>query len=425
MWIGFSVSASIRIINGFHDLFPAVPEIPYGYRIDQFFTDKPWNAIGYTLMSFNMGMIGLTYFMPLNLSFSCWFFFWLTRGERMFASIAGWKSLYLNERASGAWLSIGLLALWVSRRHLIAFARHVFGLAQMNDSQEPMRYRSAVFMFFASFAILILFCYSAGMSIWAMLVFYVLYYFLAIAIARVRAELGPPYHEIIGINPRGMMVQMFGPRRLRGGNLTILTFLYPFNRCNRAHPMPCQIESLKIGERVGMDNRRLIQAIALATGVGAIATFWAYLRISYSYGVLGKLQGWIGHAGWESFNPLQSWLQYPQGTDLKAVTFMVGGFLFVFFLHAMRSRFLWWPLYPSGYVLSGASWGGMIYFWFPVMVSWLIKFVILQYGGLKLHRKAVFFFFGLILGDYIPRSIWSIVSLILKVYMPSSGAGWN
>ena len=425
MWIGFLVSASIRIINGFHDLFPAVPEIPYGYRIDQFFTDKPWNAIGYTLMSFNMGMIGLTYFMPLNLSFSCWFFFWLTRGERMFANIVGWKSLYLNERASGAWLSIGLLALWISRRHLIAFARHVLGVAQMNDSQEPMRYRSAVLMFLASFAVLILFCYLAGMSIWAILVFYLLYYFLAIAIARVRAELGPPYHEIIGINPRGMMVQMFGSRRLHGGNLTILTFLYPFNRCNRAHPMPCQIESLKIGERVGMDNRRLVQAIALATGLGAVVTFWAYLQISYSYGVLGKLQGWIGSAGWESFNPLKNWLQYPQGTDLKAVTFMVGGFLFVFFLHAMRSRFLWWPLYPSGYVLSGASWGGMIYFWFPVMVSWLIKFVILQYGGLKLHRKAVFFFFGLILGDYIPRSIWSIVSLILKVYMPSSGAGWN
>jgi len=425
MWIGFAVSASIRIMNGFHDLFPVIPQIPYTYRLDQFFTDKPWNAIGYTTMYFNLGIVGLTYFIPLNLSFSCWFFFWLTRGERVFASVVGWKSSYLNERASGAWLGIGLLALWLSRRHLTAFAKHVLGLTQMDDSQEPLRYRWAVLMFLASIAAITMFCYFAGMSVWAVLVFYVLYSFLAIAIARVRAGLGPPYHEVIGINPRGMMVQMFGSRRLHGANLTVLTFLYAFNRCNRAHPMPCQIESFKLGERANMNNRRLILAIALATGVGAVATFWSYLQISYNYGVLGELHGWIRHAGWESFNPLQRWLQYPQGTDVRAVTFIGGGFLFVFFLHAMRSRFLWWPLYPSGYVLSGARWGGMIYFWFPVMISWLIKSVILKYGGLKVHRKAVLFFFGLILGDFTFRSIWSIVSLIINIYMPSSGAGWN
>jgi len=218
---------------------------------------------------------------------------------------------------------------------------------------------------------------------------------------------------------------MFGSRSLHGNNLTIITFLYPFNRCNRAHPMPCQIEAFKMADRVGMNNRRLVLAIALATGVGALATFWSYLGFSYHYGVLGKLQGWIGRAGWESFNPLQSWLQHPTGTDSRALSFMGGGFLFVFLLQALRTRFLWWPLYPSGYVLSGGAWGGMVYFWFPVMVSWLIKLILLKYGGIKVHRKAVFFFLGLVLGDFSLRSIWSIVSLILNVYMPSSGAGWN
>ena len=422
MWVGFAVSASIRIINGFHDLFPVVPQIPSGYRIDQFFTAPPWNAIGYTLIFFNLAIVGLTYFMPLDLAFSCWLFFWLTRAERVFASVVGWKSLYLNERSSGAWIGIGLLALWVSRRHLIGFAKHVLELARTEDSLEPMRYRSATFLFFTSFAFLALFCYFAGMSVWAILVYFVLYYFFAIAIARVRAELGPPYHEVIGINPRGMMVEMFGARRLRGENLTIMTFFYAFNRCNRAHPMASQIESLNIGERVSRtENRKLLQAMALAIGVGAVAAFWAYLQTAYKYGTLTKCQGWVGHLGWESFNPLQSWLQYPQGTDVRAVTFMGGGFLFVFFLYAMRTRFLWWPLHPSGYVLSGASWGGMIYFWFPVMVSWLIKSIILMYGGLKAHRKGILFFFGLILGDYIPRSIWSIVGMILNVYMSSVG----
>jgi len=423
MWIGFFIVASMRVLNGLHDIFPIVPQIPYGFRLDPFFTDKPWNAMGYLWMSFNFAIVGLTYFMPLDLSFSCWFFFWLTRAERVFASIVGWKSLYLNERASGAWIGICLLALWAGRRHFAAFMKHVFGRAAMDDSQEPMRYRTALFLFLLSFAFMILFCYFAGMSLWAILIFFAFYYILAIALGRVRAELGPPYHELIDINPRKFMVDIFGPMRLRGNNLTVMTFLYGYNRCSRAHVMPVQIESLKIAERAGMNSNRLIQAIALAIGIGAVGTFWSYLQIAYKYGVSSKLRGWIAYSGWESFIPLQSWLQYPHGTNTGALAFMGGGFGFVLFLYIMRTRFLWWPLHASGYVLSGASWGGMIYFWFPVMVSWLIKLIILRHGGRGAYRRAIPLFLGFVLGDYIPRSILSIISLALNVYMPSSGSG--
>jgi len=422
MWIGFAISASIRITNGFHDLFPLVPQIPYAYGLGQLFTGKPWNAMGYMQMSFNLAVIGLTYLMPLDLSFSCWFFFWLSRAERILASTMGWRPLYLAERSSGAWIGIGLIAIWLSRRHLITFAKHLLGLARMDDSKEPLKYRNASLLFLISFIFLGGFCYFAGMSIWAILVFFALYYLLAIAIGKIRAELGPPYHSI-AVNPRAMMVQIFGARKLGGANLTILTFLYAFNRRNRAHPMPCEIESLKIAEQTGMGNRKLLVSIALAIGVGVVATFWSYLQIAYKYGTLTRCRGWVGHFGWESFSPLQQWLQYPQEANMRSTMFMGFGFIFVFFLHAMRIRFLWWPLHPSGYVLSGIAQEGMVFYWFPLMVSWLAKSIVLRYGGLKMHRKALPFFFGLILGDYMPRSILSIVSLIFNLYMPSSGAG--
>ena len=422
MWIGFSVSAIIRIVNGIHDIFPAMPGFPPNLRLDQYFLDRPWSAIGYTSMSFNLAIVGLTYFMPLELAFSTWFFFWLTRMEKVFADIIGWQNMHLNDRATGAWIGIALIALWGARRHLVTLIGNIFSRDAIEDDNEPVSYRTTLILTFLSVGLVFLFCYIAGMSLWVVIVFYAIFLAFALAIGRVRAELGPPYHEVIGINPRQMMVDIFGTRKLGGANLTILSFLYAFNRCNRSHPMPNQVESLRIGNRVRIPGRTLIISMGLAIAVGAFATLWAYLEGVYRYG-LDRCHGAIGHFGWETLNPLQSWLQHPRTTEGLGVFFMLVGMGFVFFLQLMRTYFLWWPLHASGYVLSGAAWGGLIYFWFPVMLSWLIKYLILKFAGWNTHRKMIPFFLGLVLGDYIPRSILSIVSFILNLYMPSSGAG--
>ena len=422
MWIGFSVSAIIRIVNGIHDIFPAMPGFPPNLRLDQYFLDRPWSAIGYTSMSFNLAIVGLTYFMPLDLAFSTWFFFWLTRMEKVFADTIGWQNMHLNDRATGAWIGIALIALWGARRHLVTLIGNIFIRDAIEDDNEPVSYRTTLILTFLSVGLVFLFCYIAGMSLWVVIVFYAIFLAFALAIGRVRAELGPPYHEVIGINPRQMMVDIFGTRKLGGANLTILSFLYAFNRCNRSHPMPNQVESLRIGNRVRIPGRTLIISMGLAIAVGAFATLWSYLEVVYRYG-LDRCHGAIGHFGWETLNPLQSWLQHPRTTEGLGVFFMLVGMGFVFFLQLMRTYFLWWPLHASGYVLSGAAWGGLIYFWFPVMLSWLIKYLILKFAGWNTHRKMIPFFLGLVLGDYIPRSILSIVSFILNLYMPSSGAG--
>ena len=426
LWIGFGIAALLRVMGGLHDLFPVIPTFPTSFRLDRYINERPWNAVGYVSMSFNLAIVGLTYFMPLDLAFSTWFFFWLTRAERVIASSLGLTNigkLYLNERASGAWVGIAVLTIWMGRRHFIRIFKHLLGIEQGDDINEPFSYRTTAILTVMSIVGVFVFCYLAGMSLWVIGVFYLLFVAFAIAIGRVRAELGPPYHEIIGINPRGMMVNMFGTRNLGASNLTIMTFLYAFNRCNRSHPMPNQVESLRIGDRGGIPGKTLLLCMALAIGIGAVATFWTYLQVGYQYGVLARCEGHVGHFGWESFNPLQSWLQYPKEVNYPAITFMSGGFLFVFLLHFLRTHLMWWTLHPSGYVLSGASWGGLIYFWFPVMVSWLIKFMILKFSGWQAYRRAIPFFLGLVLGDFVPRSVLSLISFVMNLYMPSSGAG--
>ena len=95
LWLGFGICATVELLNGLHFLYPFVPSVPlkipdFGAKI---FTTKPWSAIGWLPLFFYPWVIGLTFFVPLELSFSVWFFFLFTKFQLILGSIGGWKSL--------------------------------------------------------------------------------------------------------------------------------------------------------------------------------------------------------------------------------------------------------------------------------------------------------------------------------------------
>lgn len=421
MWIGFAASASIDILNGLHSFFPNVPYIHVKlHEVGHYFTEKPFSAIGWTQISFYPFIIGLTFFVPLDLSFSVWFFYLFGKAERIFGSIVGTQSMpsfpYFNEQAAGAWIGLGILALWGSRSHLLQVIKKIAHReANFEDSNEPISYRTAAFGITVGTIFLVFLLKKAGMGLWVILLYFAIYFAMSIGITRARAAIGPPVHEVIWIHPQGMMVDTFGTRKVGGANLTILSFLYAFNRCNRAHPMPNQLEALKIAEQKGMENKKLLKVLILSLAVSIIVSFWIYLDIMYKYGAAARCRGYIVGIGWESFNRLASWLNYPRDVNTSAISFMGIGLAFTFFITLMRQRFIWWPFHPAGYALGATAGGGVGYFWFPVLISWAIKTVILKHGGLKQYRKAVPFFLGLILGEYIVGCFWSLFGVIFQV----------
>jgi hypothetical protein len=79
----------------------------------------------------------------------------------------------------------------------------------------------------------------------------------------------------------------------------------------------------------------------------------------------------------------------------------------------MRVNFVWWPFHPAGYALALSY--AMEYFWLPIFIAWALKFLIIRYGGIGLHRRAIPFFLGLILGDYTMGALWAIVGPVLGI----------
>jgi len=421
MWIGFMVAGGIDIINGLNFLFPQIPQIPVGGReIGHYFTEKPWNAIGWTSLSFYPFVIGLTFFVPLDLSFSCWFFHLFAKAEQILASVLGIRAIpsapYINEQAAGAWLCLGIIAFWPARKHVIQVLRKAFSSKyELDDSHEPMRYRTALLGIVIGVTFLVFFCYQAKMTFLAISIFLLIYLVMAIGVARVRAEVGPPVHGMVFVNPRQIMVATMGTRRLGGANLTMLSFLYAFNRCNRAHPMPNQLEAFKIAERANIDSRKLLLTMLIAIAMGTLISFWAHLDILYRYGATSKAVGYIVGIGQESFNPLHGWLNNPRNVDYPAAGAIGFGAIFAFFLMFMRRRFVWWSLHPAGYALGLNTWGGIVYIWSAVFIGWLIKRTILKHGGLRAYRTAAPFFFGLILGEYVIACIWCLIGVVFNM----------
>jgi hypothetical protein len=419
MWAGFMASFLLTSLDGFHVLFPKVPMVQLSnYNIGAYFVTAPWNAIGITYTSFYPFAIGLAYFMPLDLSFSCWSFFVLSRIFCVAGSAFGYASQgggfpYFPNQAVGAWLGLGAMLIFEGRRYWANIVVSAYKGKKANDPAEAIRYRFALIGLIVGIALLGGFAALIGMSWLAAVGFFGLVFLLAFVITRVRAEFGAP-HEIYWVNPGQVLVDSFGTHSIGRQSLTLLSVLYWFNRCYRNHPMPNQLEAFKMMDgRKNVRFRGVIGAMCLAAFVSLLAVYWANLHITYAAGGLSQARGFKWWAGTESYNRLQTWLLQPGGTGVMETHYMIGGFLFVLILSILRLNIDFWPFHPAGYALAVSF--AMDYFWVPMMIAWFAKLLILRYGGAKLYRSAVPFFLGLILGDYVAGSLWALAGSIMGV----------
>jgi len=411
MWIGFAIAGGIDLINGLHYLFPILPQIPMRqYEIGRYFTTKPWNSIGWTPMFVLPFAVGLGFLMPLEMSFSLWFFYLFWKGERILGNALGLQYLpgfpYDGPQAIGAFLALVLLALWAGRRHLIFVLRSLVK-RQPEANDEHMSYRTAVLGLVGGIIFLAFFSRQGGMALLTAFLYLSIYYLLAMSIARIRAEVGTPVHEMFSATPHHFLTHVVGTRRLQAGSLTMMALYWSINRGYRAHPMPHTLEAFKLSEQAKMPGGRIVIAMMLAVFFGALSAFWAYLDVSYRHGAR------VGY-GSGAYNYLWHWLHYPTLTDYRAVSFMGVGFAFTSLLWMLRMRFPLWSLHPAGYAIASSTWT-FGWLWFSVFISWTAKTLILKHGGIGAYRRAVPLFLGLILGDYLVGGGWAILRLLTGV----------
>lgn len=427
-WLGFAIAGSITMMAALNYLYPNIPclsitRINIGGRISA----EPWQAMGKTMMGFYLWAIGIAYLMPLDLSFSCWLFYWLIKLELVTCHLAGILDLrspgtgfdnsypYLNSQSYGAYLGFFALSMWSGRKFFGRVLRTALrGTREVDESNEPVSYRTSVVGFILGSAFLAAFASRIGISVPVIVIFFMLYFVFAVICSRIRAELGFPIHDAHMMSPQYPILTAAGTQHLGRQDLVGLSMLWWFNRTYASHPSPHQIESMKIAERSQSPAGQMFKAVLVA-GIAALPIgFWMLLHIYFIRG--GATSNMNIHAlnfGRDFSNELADRMLNNYPTNTTSIGFVLLGLIGSLAMGWARTQYVGFPLHPLAYAI-GNSWG-VAQLWMPLMIGSVAKFVMLRFGGLQTYRKSLPFFFGLILGEITIGSLWTLIGIYLDI----------
>ncbi|MFH1708265.1 MAG: DUF6785 family protein [Planctomycetota bacterium] len=426
-------------------------------------------VIGFTFL-INLDVAFSLFFFHLIGVFETGFLNYRAIGTSSGADAYSESHAFVSHQAMGGVIALVLVGLWIARGHIIAVVRKAFGLvSDADDSAEPMRYRSAVFGFLLAGGFCSLWLVKAGMSPWAAVVFLGLAFILYLGVTRVVCEGGILFVQACMI-PQTFMLRSFGAPALGATNLVVMGLSFMWMADFTSVFMPNVANSMRIADATGPGRKRWLFPVVLAVAFLVCVISGALIfDISYKLPKRGGDYGWYfgegGHVTWAmdyAVSPIDELNRMERHDDTVSqwyamaasrwpfdpspaaeggsraftggekaeytsdimippnmkydvqqgrMAFTIGGFLFMAFLMLMRNTFVWWPLHPIGFPFASAPSTRRI--WFSVFIGWLIKLLIIKYGGVKLFNRVKPAFVGLIIGSVIGVGIYYGLDMVL------------
>ena len=417
--LGVAIPAVVESLNVIHGIYPSVPGVQLNvYNLVRLMPTPPWNALNPLFMSWAPMGIGLAFLMPLDLLFSCWVFYLLRKAFEMEWVVFGWGAgggafPYIREVTYGAFAGAFVILLRGSHRYLARVIRRALGLArEPDDTQEPMSYRAALVGLIVSAPLLVGFAIAAGMTPSLAVVYFTIYLLATVVMTRIYAQVGTSLLEFYFFNTEAAIATFAGSKSLSMADKTLFAQFFWFNRCYRQHPMGHQIEAMRFAGLTRVGLRPITLILAVATIIGVIVGLMTTLNIYYSHGAgTAKVLGWQMGVAWETYGRASAWMDAPQSPQPSALTAAGISFVLALGIAGLRNAFLGFPLHPLGYVLAVSY--AMEYIWSIFLVVWMVKALIVRYGGLRAYWRAVPFFVGLVIGDACTVIFWGLAATAL------------
>jgi hypothetical protein len=420
-WIGFGIPFFMVMWNVATYFTPAFPPIPRDLS-DPIRIDREFPAINTNI---NWAIIGLTYFVNLDVSFSLWFFTLLTMVQEGLFNRFGYtianRDVYTLGHPAIGWQSFGAMIvlvgsmLWMARGHLgTIWRKAIHDDPDIDDSDELMSYRMIIVGGALSLLYIAFWMWRAGMNIPTVTLFILATLILYTGITRIIMEGGLLFSRapLVG---QTFVGNALGPFATAQSNIA-MGLSYGWHHELKGFFMVAAANSAKLSDHIRLSRRSLTFYIMLSALVALVVSMAFALYMGYSFGAY-NYGGWIFGAGsqvpyTESLRKIA--LKAPDWTRLGH---LAGGAGAMSALTLMRYRFPWWPLHPIGMPVGICSYPMTIII-FSVFVSWLAKWAIMRSGGIGLYQRAQPFFIGLVLGYFTAIGLSFFIDM---VWFPGQG----
>lgn len=413
MWIGFLIPFLIYSLKGLSILFPVIP-CPVLSR-----TFPIFNRTFAIRLNLFFEVIGLAYFMPLDVLLSVWLFAFLFVLETGFLRRIGFSIgpvLPFSDPAGqevafqslGALIILSLMSLWVGRNHLKNVFFNAIGKRNENEN-EILPYSASFWGFIISFLISIWWINKTGLKIIPSIFFIIAVILIFLGITRIIAQTGLAYYRA-PVTPASFTLYTFGSEYIGYNGAGALGMTFSWATDIRTMVMTSTANGLKLSTEFKINTIKLFWAIIGSIIITLITSSWATLFLGYKYGGI-NLYSWqfSGLANF-SMNWVKDIIKYPVQFGKAQFGFLfIGGFL-MFLLIIARNYFIWWPISPVGLAIGLSH--PVYHTWFSVFIAWVIKAFIMKYGGAEVYNKSKHFFLGLILGSFVTAGIWIIIAFL-------------
>ncbi len=426
-WAGITVPFIVYGVNGLHQSYPAIPEIPLvAENLQANLAGPPWNTLMPVSIFCSFAAIGFAYLLPTDLLFSLWFFFLLTRLGDVVGALYNWDMPampsypcreYWGYQAAGAYSALAFSFLYAGR--------HVLGQAvwdglrfrkNAEDAEELVPRRAAVWGIILSFAGILAWSVWAGISAWLAAALWAIYLFVtALVLSRSVSQAGLLMTET-SFRPGDIAALLvpktaWGPASLSGVSLLNAVFF----RDMRGLFLALFMDTQQMAGSVGMRRRGLLLPLALGLPIAFVVGTATHLHLAYTHGA-NSLYGYgVQNAGW-AYDGAAADIRHAAPPFPSAPAWFAVGIGVVMALTKLRAAFAWFPLQPIAYALA-PTWT-MWVLWFPILLVWVIKSLFLRYAGQRFYRSARPFFLGLIVGEFGSAAWWALLAGVFHVMAP-------
>ncbi len=431
--IGAGLVLGIRLLDGLHLYFRThVPAVALSYSLRDIFVDPPWSYVDswLTAQTIYPLVIAMTYFVSSKIALSLWAFVLISQVPGMIMQSSGSSmNPHRGEISLGAMLIFAMM-IGYSGRH---FYGHVARLmvtrtpAEQTETRFFLLFRTAGWMIAGGAILAAGWLITAGMPIFPAILLIVAFLLIWTVMAAVVAHSGllicnsvATPHEWFSrafTNPGGLSSLNLGHLRTQ----FFAQFVGGMWAYNSDHLTVYATHSLKIAdERAPRTGWRLIAVVALALLLAFGASFLSTLYCQYTYATTADashelVNGEIinGQPRWAMDHVVRTMRgELAAGRrNQSSWPWVTGSALLTGILAAGQLRYAAWPLHPIGLL--------MVYsfpirrIWFSLFLGWVIKAIVVRYGGAGLYKKATPFFIGAVLGEVVAAGAFALLAFVL------------